>query len=487
LEAALARLQELHVSDPQKRVFGVDIDEVAARRSARRLLRAGVPRSNIKTCDFFAIGVPESEEERFDSVIGNPPYVRGSAIDRKTATRAFRAVEIAGVPLSRQANLWALFVVQATLYVRRGGRLAFLLPLSAVEARYSATVRSWLRESFGHVSLVITDARLFADAAEQTVLLLASERGETADEIAFSTARTLDEAVAAQASPRNRRTLARPYRAPLLERADALVTEILKHAHVSALGDVAQIRIGVVTGANSFFTRAVGDFPAQDTVPVVATSKWLRSAIWLKADQREIEESGARARLLHPRSSEMSRAIATAVLEAEAGGIRERCHCRKRRLWWFLEDVGSPDAFLPYMGVQPGLLVLNSAGATCTNSVHRIFWRQGCPNGAGLIASTWTSLFAVASELHGRHYGGGVLKTEPGAAQLLPLVTGIGAIELERIDAIARERGRLEAVKYGDAVVLEARLGLGPTQIALLRDAALFLRAQRTPPTRRRT
>src|SRR4029453_16745231 len=81
-------------------------------------------------------------------------------------------------------------------HVRRGGRLALLLPASAVQAAYAQAVTTWLRSAFGTVALVTVKGRVFADVQEQTVVLLASERGNTCDEIYSGVASDAADAVA---------------------------------------------------------------------------------------------------------------------------------------------------------------------------------------------------------------------------------------------------------------------------------------------------
>ena len=91
-----------------------------------------------------------------------------------------------------------------------------------------------------------------------------------------------------------------------------------------------------------------------------------------------------------------------------------------------------------------------------------------------------TSAVSVWSELHGRRYGGGVLKMEPGAWNRVPvpLVQGTeGAFdELYKLIRCGREA---EARTLADDIVLRDRLGLPRKDIRRLQRAHAQLMAQR--------
>jgi hypothetical protein len=103
-------------------------------------------------------------------------------------------------------------------------------------------------------------------------------------------------------------------------------------------------------------------------------------------------------------------------------GIHLRSHPRRRDPWWAIPLPKLPDAFLPYMGQRVRGMALNGARAYATNALHHVYFSSDVVSRRSLTASSWSSIFALAAEVHGRHYGGGVLKIEPSAARLLPVV-----------------------------------------------------------------
>jgi len=76
--------------------------------------------------DFFAVGA----DPAFDVVIGNPPYIRYQDFTGEARARA-RAREAAirgGISPTGLASSWAAFTVHSALFLRKGGRLVFVLP-----------------------------------------------------------------------------------------------------------------------------------------------------------------------------------------------------------------------------------------------------------------------------------------------------------------------------------------------------------------------
>jgi hypothetical protein len=95
-----------------------------------------------------------------------------------------------------------------------------------------------------------------------------------------------------------------------------------------------------------------------------------------------------------------------------------------------------------------------------------------------VVLSTWTTLFALATELEARTYGGGILKVEPATAQRL-LVVGDGTADVAELDARIRERGKADAMTWADELVLRGHIGLSAREVKLLRRALQDIQTRR--------
>lgn len=493
LAAAVERLEALECPDAAQLVHGVDIDEVGARFSAASVLARGVPVGNIRFGDFFTIDAPAQEAERYAAVVGNPPYIRAHAIDGEVSASARKALEAAHVDLPRTASLWAPFTAHSVQHVRRGGRLAFLLPSSLLHAAYSRVLLTWICTKFGRVRLIEIEEAVFANVQEETIVLACEDAGGQTAAVEYDHIEQVSEL---------RATLARSGSAAHPPSMTGWWKELAPSGAIAALaclvnlpqhvtmGDCCDIRIGVVTGANAFFVRPYGRRAARNLRPIVARSAWLTGCIWTSDDVALRRADKSRSWLLTlPPDAQAPADMKEDIARAEADNLDKRSHCRRRDVWWSLCEARPPDVFLPYMNAgSPSLTKNATAKTTCTNAVHRLYWKDRARSASSLagrdalVASSWTSAFAFAAELIGRHYGGGVLKLEPSEARRLPLFVGGDPRFLHELDTVARREGRSAARALADDVILRA-LGLSREEIAALSQGVALLQAHRLHST----
>jgi len=461
------------------------VDAGATAATTRALLARGARPDQFLHRNFLEV----DPEPRFAAVLGNPPYVRHHWQDETVKGAVADAMCNAGIALSRRASLWAPFIIHADRFMRPGGRLAMLLPGAAIQADYATAVWDHFARLYRTVTLIRIGERAFHDALEETIVILAdgrSGRGTraplTVEVAAFAS--LADELTAEPSAEQLRKRGRRLGRS----RSDLTTRRLLDiavgHDASCRLGDVADVRIGTVTGANRFFVRAVNDdllrqIPASEIVRVVPGSQAMNGTAWTSEDDRLCARDGRRCRLLRLRpDGHLPGTLAVAVAEAEHARLQERSHCKRRNPWWAIEPRNPPDGFLAYMAGTAKGIVINQAAAGCINGVHRVTWTVS--DGDAYVLSTWTSLWALAVEQTARHYAGGVLKLEPGRAPGIPLVKHEDPAALIHLDSLLRYEGIGVARQYADALVLRGTLGFSEEQVAALRASVERLERRRS-------
>ncbi|MFT3735340.1 MAG: class I SAM-dependent methyltransferase [Rhodocyclaceae bacterium] len=109
-----------------------------------------------RVMDFFDFPL---EEQRFDSIIGNPPYVRfqdiPDATRNKLDMRRFDA----------RSNLYLFFIEKCIRHLAPGGELIFIVPRDFIKATGARKMNEWLFEQ-GTIThfLDLGDARIFDGA-----------------------------------------------------------------------------------------------------------------------------------------------------------------------------------------------------------------------------------------------------------------------------------------------------------------------------------
>lgn len=108
--------------------------------------------SSAKVMDFFAYPT----DEKFDCVIGNPPYVRHR--DIRPATRKL----LDGSMFDRRTNLYLYFIAKCVQHLVQGGELIFIVPREFVKLTSARTLNRWLFEQGTITDFVeMGDSRIF--------------------------------------------------------------------------------------------------------------------------------------------------------------------------------------------------------------------------------------------------------------------------------------------------------------------------------------
>lgn len=105
--------------------------------------------------DFFAY--PESE--KFDTIIGNPPYVRFQ--DIAASTRSLLRLD----GFDGRSNLYLFFIAKCVHHLAPGGELIFITPRDFLKSTSSVKLNRWLFEEGTITDFIeLGDARIFSDA-----------------------------------------------------------------------------------------------------------------------------------------------------------------------------------------------------------------------------------------------------------------------------------------------------------------------------------
>ncbi len=369
-------------------------------------------------------------------MVGNPPYIshHNCSAEQKAMARSISAASQYGV--ARTASLWAYFVVHSLSFLKIGGRLGFVLPVAFISSDYAAHIRRVVCQRFSRVVVIALRSRVFAGTDERCVIVAASDFGGVpAGDIELHDADTVDEL-----RDILNRISANPFVTGAARKRPACFVDLESNAYCRRLGDLARLRIGLVTGANAYFV--VGHETAKrfelltDVVPIVTK---LRAADGLAFGIREHREhllKGDKCLLVLP--SDGMRISASPVRRYLARIPRAlRRHnrtFRKRDPWYIAGDDLVPDAFLSYMHQDGPRYAINTLRANCTNAIHRVYFRDHVFKSTHkLVAVSLLSSFSeLAAEYEGRTYGGGVLKHELREAARISVL--IPPVRSRRID-----------------------------------------------------
>lgn len=490
LEAAVRVLSEKDPSKAGTGVYGVDIDPSCAEtvRLSQRLKDA-----NCIEGDFLTASPRDLSGSPYAAIVGNPPYVRHHWIkgDQRESARAVATDSTITLPAT--ASLWAYFLLHSLRFLAPGGRLAMLLPEAILQTDYAAPLREMLANRFGNSRLIHIRDRLFANTDEAVVVAACSGFGDKGElqTLAVESVGNLDSVLAGSNGRPPCYSRFPPGVTDTGLKAVTLLSGVAKTPGVKRLGEVAAIRVGVVTGANQHFIRTRGDLdglglPDNVRHRIVSRTRWLRGLAFTDRDHENFANGEAAAFLVRPECPEDDQSVEPWIDEGVERGINDRNKCAIREDWFRVMTPPPPDGFATCARAGSPMLVLNQGGCLNSNAIHSVTWKPDCVSEPKAMAVGFlTSAVSAWAELRGRRYGGGVLKIEPGTLKRIPVPLVEGAEDaFEELDRKLREGREEEARKIADDRVLRQGLGVGSDEIECLRLLRSKLMQWRRPSRR---
>lgn len=448
VKSACRRLVELGTKDPGSQIWACDIDARAVEHARRSLPHH---EDHVVEGDFLSLANgPEFAGREFDCVIGNPPFISMHRMDEKQRRSAWLLASNSLVTIDRKASLWAYFAIASIRVLKDGGNLGLILPASCLHSNYGKNIIKSVASRFEYSLLLSIRERCFLDdgAQERIVILL----GEGYQGRAVSSGLTIEEydsvvatirrlgAINGRESKPSWHGIAAPV--PLLmSRVVAEAENVLDTEESVSLGDLAQIHIGVVTGANKFFVltesrRRILGIPESCVIPLLADFRSTAGIAFRYSDWRKMMDSDMPCWLLIPRENEKSKAVID-YLDGFPEEARLKNRTFSKRDPWYRPIIGKPPhAFLRYMGAFAPRILLSRFPSVATNSIHVVYFNKEVElvRRTATALSLHSSYSRLSAEYEGRAYGSGVLKLELSEARRLKLVLprNIRAKEMQR-------------------------------------------------------
>ena len=481
-------------------VVGFEIDPAEAQKATRRARGLGADTKVIRG-DYLEWSLKHLlSGARFDAAIGNPPFIRYQYLDERSQELAGRLFEAFGLPFTRHTNAWVPFVIAAMSQLRPGGRLAMVVPSELLHVLHAQSLRNYLISACSRI-LVIDPQELFFDKSLQGVVLLMAEKAaSTADGCKLSILpvrgyQFLQEppaALMAKADFVDARAVSGKWMTVMLTGPERrALDEVAAYPAVHRFANVAQVDVGIVTGANKFFL--VSDAVVRDhglerwAHPMFGRSEHVRGVVYDARSHAENRRLGLPTNFIHfgdVRFSDLPGRVREYIETGEGEGLHRRYKCRIRSPWYSVPSVwSSPIGMLKRSHDFPRL-VLNAAGAFTTDTAYRIQPMKGT-DAERLVYSFVNSATMLSAELEGRHYGGGVLELVPSEIEKLLVPLPLDAsLQIRALDRKFRRGDSFDDILSSQDDVILKCIGLSASTRARIFGAwdRLRNRRQRASP-----
>ena len=405
----------------------IEFDAVEAEK-AKQIKLAN---SNVINTDFHEFC--NTTNEKFDIIVGNPPYIRYQYFDKEQQYEAEKIFKRVKLKYSKLTNAWVSFVIGSSLLLKEKGKIAFVLPAELLQVTYAQQLRDYLADYFNKINIISFKKLVFPDIQQEVILLLC-EKNNTKDKFVehidlddINSLNSVD--INCIKSPKKHVNLkSNKWTYFFLEQKEIDFLECIKSNNsIKKIGDFAKVEVGITTGSNDFFTVSslvVDEYKMQEYAnPLVGRSVQVNSLIFNEEDWLNNIKNGAKANLLvFPALKKLvNQKLVLDYLEfGKSQNIHKGYKCGIRNEWQIVPSLFVSDAlFIRRNHIYPKL-ILNEAKAYTTDTMHRVTFKENINKNA-VVASFYNSLSLAFSEISGRSYGGGVLELMPSETENIAL------------------------------------------------------------------
>lgn len=424
-----------------------EIYEEAVRVLAKQL---GQVPPGFHKADLFDMDFPLAS-----AVIGNPPYVRRSALWEIDKIRNRLCHNNVFLPaLHRLSDLYTYFVMYSSSFLKPGGRLALVLSSAWLDVDYGVELKRFLLAQYAIRGIVMFEGRVFPNALVKSVLLFAEKQPALERAVRFVRI----------PGPIPHELPAEKLLSLTPNETAAGVKMVMVHAHdldphkpwgmylktssayfslvsrpgFTLLGKLAESRIGLQTLAGSFYVLSRDELmalgmpltcvqpmafgPRQVNGKVIRSEQDVRHYVFYVAPSNGATPEAASKYIQQAEK----KVVRIRGKDEEITGYQNvpRIQQARRKPWYNLvteiERRGRYPILLPRRCYESFRVIWNKAGVVANENFIEL--RPYSPSlTLALLAVLNASLFEIAVRSHAQLYGGGVYNLNPGDVRQLPV------------------------------------------------------------------
>lgn len=436
---------------------------------------------NVINSDFFEEFNNTLKNQKFDIIIGNPPYIRYQYLTTEQRDTQAKILVDNGMKSNKLINAWVSFVVAAVQMLDKNGKIGLVIPAELLQVAYAEELRLFLIENLSKVSIVTFEELVFPDVQQEVVLLLGEK---TEKKVREKHKITVIEVQNVNSLEEQFNNLTKEFKDVdhtsdkwtkyfLNNDEISLINEIKDHDKFLKFKEIADIDIGITTGNNKYFSvdnETVEKYNLQEVaLPLIGRSAHASGLYFNYDDWQKNVDKGVAAQLVYfPNKSYdlLPQNYQEYIKLGEDQEMHIGYKCSIRENWFHIPSVWVPDAFFLRRNNKFPKFVLNDIDAVSTDTMHRIRFNHDIDRDKVLL-SYYNSITFAFTEIEGRSYGGGVLEILPGELEkvVLPnlqeIDSSLASSLIKKIDEVIRDNDDIEVILDEiDQVVLVDYIGI---------------------------
>lgn len=422
----------------------------------------------LKTIHSDFLDFQNGNKQKFDLVIGNPPYIKKSLLAEEQISLCEGIHKIfPALSENKIKNIWTAFLIRSINFVNANGILAFVLPSELLQVKFAAELRTLILKEFERVEIFTFNELLFKDCKGQDTLLLIGQRKSNDKGIYYCNIeklKDLEEKKFSLAQNVNIRESKWTHHHLTTDEIE-LLEKVRKQLQIT--NHYCTSKAGIVTAANNYFivdAKTVQEYSLSKYVKeIIQKGSFVNGSVVLNEVDFECLVKQSKPTFLIALNKSTKIMSNEKILQYLEKGlslkINERYKTSIRENWYEVPNVGTPpEAFFFKRCNEYPKLILNTAKVLATDSAYTIEMKEEFKI-ESFIYSFYNSLTLSFAELNGRYYGGGVLELTPNEFKNLPIpyLTIVGKREFDSFKKAFKEKNTIKDIcRINDAAILKS-------------------------------
>ena len=421
-------------------------------------------------------------DKRFNLVVGNPPFIRYQYYNPEQQKLADEIFKRSKLKRTKLTNAWVTFVVGCSQLLTETGKMGFVIPSELLMVKYAQQLRQYLAKNFNKINIISFENLVFEEIQQEVVLLLCEKNSTDEHLIEHIEVKDADGLLSLDPHRLKFPTKKIDFHTDkwtyyFLEKEELDLLEKVK-CNMPSIATYANVEVGITTGANDYFTipKSIVDLYNLEEYarPMVGRSVQVNSLCFTNKDWQTTVDSEAKAHLLVFPSGVKKNGndgVRAYIENGEKEGVNKGYKTGIRDEWYIIPSIKLSDALFLRRNNQYPKFVLNEAKAYTTDTMHRVFIKEGV-NKKAFVASYYNSLSFTFAEILGRNFGGGCLELMPSEVGgiYMPYRAENEAL-FAGIDRMLRQKKTAdEILDYTDRIILHEGMGLSIEEVQTARS-----------------
>lgn len=411
---------------------------------------------NIKIIRDDFLEFAKNTNEKYELIIGNPPYINIKNMDKDSIQKAKEIGEMYKLSGSLMKNIWVAFVLAAVSCLEKGGIIFFVLPMEFLQVQYAEKIRLFLEAHFDTIHILTFKERMFPDIEQEACLVYLTNDFNNQPSINFKIYMELDSGTPYYCSRIERNKPLKKWTNAVLPDGDIDLLNLFDSKY-KKISDMCEASPGIVTGANNEFILTktqVEQLECNEFVlPIIPKSIMLNEQFILT--QGVVQRLGVQGnRIFLLNLSKIDKKYFSPALEAyleeigkkeNDGGVKlkDRYKCKKRKPWYGVPIVRNGELFFFKRYDKIPRICVNEADIYTTDIAYNM--RLGpIYEKESMAFCFYNSLTLTQCEFYGRYYAGGVAELTP--SEFKRLTVPYYNIEKKDIEQLAKMFAKNEEV-----------------------------------------